>query len=628
MFGGNLATRKTLRAMMQTLSLHDPAMDISMHMGPASDATFSPASDFEEYRDSEWSTVFEVGMQVRRKARLTLAKMAKEGTVGPAQVSNVWISHYNVDRLARIRKRELRMTAPQHDGRRIDQVYDRHRPTTPFRRRRAINPHTNEEEQPARYEEVVGETMSKEEYANYRRGYETKLIMEENRRRVQRGEEELDEFPMHDLRVDAICPLEKIAQRVDYGAKDMLDYYYEVSAGNLYILRVDVVANYDPSSSSSSSSPSSSIAGVVRPREEGGGGGDDDGDDTSSSKRQQQSATPFQSSIPTSPVPVPVGGDWRTSGDDDGKEVEEAARVDLEQNYFVLPMPDRHADGLYHSVAILLSLQNETQSSSSVPSSMVPPSFLSPYKLRTEAMKWMLAKDGPGFKLVREKVTNDNVPMFVRFLLGQRLSDADEMSSQRLLNYDLGMVRARITMMYDRQKERKPPFTQWSGDPTEQSPNAESSLLSEYCTSQRNAHNWPTMFDVHALANALKRTIHLYYNSGDVEQKTGGGVVSQWQDWQLYPPKVIDGTGIAGSRNVGVVAAEPIRLLWSADQTMRFRPIVPKGVLESDDAYVNRRDTLRDRTLLSSRDDRREWLFSNVSTCYYSTDVWEQRYNA
>lgn len=138
-------------------------------------------------------------------------------------------------------------------------------------------------------------------------------------------------------------------------------------------------------------------------------------------------------------------------------------------------------------------------------------------------------------------------------------------------------------------------------------------LIEAYAESQSQPSSWPTLYDVEALSFALpeQAQIHLYKNSGNTEPgSSSNGKPKFVQDWNKTEPIII---------GPETSSAEPYRLLWSADRTMRFRPLVPIAKLQKANELASD-PTIVDAKIRPGQDHRyREHLRPG----YYDVDPWE-----
>jgi hypothetical protein len=188
----------------------------------------------------------------------------------------------------------------------------------------------------------------------------------------------------------------------------------------------------------------------------------------------------------------------------------------------------------------------------------------------------------------------------------------NDASYEKYHQYSLGMRRAKILMDKRRTEQEMQPFN-FPVNSVDEIPPLDmkrQSLIEAYSESQAQPSSWPTLYDVEALSFALpeQAQIHLYKNSGKTEPGPSGDKVVQ--DWNQTEPFII------GPKTS---SAEPYRLLWSADRTMRFRPLVPVAKFkQAMDLASN--PTTGDSTIKPREDHRYQ---SSLRDGYYNIDPWE-----
>lgn len=145
------------------------------------------------------------------------------------------------------------------------------------------------------------------------------------------------------------------------------------------------------------------------------------------------------------------------------------------------------------------------------------------------------------------------------------------------------------------------------------------SLLTQYANFQLKTTSWPTMYDVEALAHALNIDIHLYYTAGD-----------QYDSWK----KIVNPLRFGPFVDQPSFSKTPLKLLWSGDHQMHFRPLISKGIDQSSPAFRQAESTRNnyEQTQVSTvsaklpftRDDRD---VTALDPNYYARMPWSGEYD-
>ena len=621
--------------------------------------------------DATYLYITSAALRTRRDAENLLKKQEEESgqKMTGGNLVKFWVEAYAQDR-----KRRSEIQKKGMDKMESNLVYDKFRPSTPPRRERKKDPNTGSDVLPYQLVDVEPRTeLNDAEYANFRRGYEVQIVRMENRRRslLQKESQKrpMTDVAMHSKKVDALKPGNEWKEKLDF--ENHLDYYHEVIPSDLYVLRVDVDANYptdedvDVVSMFGSDSDNESDLDFndllrkgaemedqrerekqeVRERRAAMNSVDNDSDNDSNSdfddmlregaEMEKQRERQMQEERD------------RLQDEERQQQQREERRQDarrqvlinenrgmpmmgdtLNDSHKVVPLPDKRADSLYASISILRTLRGN-----SVPllnDGMIGAEALPMEdRLRLIAVNWMNDSSAKDDSTTRQHqlFIGSATSQFVNFLQSKKLKALDQVYGPKLHDYMYGMPRAKLQLeLYRRQLPLKlGEFTSWSTNPYMKALGEPDSLMSQFCNSQAKQNAWPTLYEVEALAWALpeQADIHLYFNDNEW-QNDDNGKGSYVQDWNKNPNVIKLGPNALVTQPRATAPPDPYRLLWSADHHMKFRPLVFTNGNESTPEYDKAVDLAK--KLIDPRRDDTVGL-GGLTLSYYRYSTWNGNHN-
>lgn len=490
------------------------------------------------------------------------------------EYSKFWIARYAKDRVAQKDKDRIRDVT--------DKGWNNLRSKTPPPRKRV-------ERSDGTHEYVVDEgrlrtkgtatdtsTLNDAEYANWRRGEEARIrrgwnITESQRRNPMA-------IPPASKSVDHMSPL---APERMFNYHTRQDLYYEVSAYSLYVLRVDVPGNWPDKNAQQRAAETerARVAEVARAAQEAADLAAREAQeavDRAAREAADKAEAERQAKLTADAVALKeqmaaavaaaraeyVG----TPPSDDG--------MVLNDGFEVVPLHDTFASVFYQSICLLRHHYGRKPIEGGRKPHQID-------VLRETAMRW---------------INSTNVADYGNARRAEMLYSDETTFKQRLRGelqdeYGCGMLRAFEMLNKWRQRSKKwAAFTDWDmplrGLPPPANANEQEmvafisqGLLYSYFNSQNAYNRWPTMLDVEALAWSLPERVPIWlYMNNQVESPPGS---DSWEfprdaqgrvvpNWNAYEPQVVIGPPLQPGE-------EPYRLLWSGDDTMRFRPLIPRG---------------------------------------------------
>lgn len=451
------------------------------------------------------------------------------------------------------------------------------------------------------------------DYLIARRAYEYKAIVEYQIAEARRNNKPVD---ANKKRVNLMKWPDPTPGRTDYEA--MPDIYYEIEKGRLYMLNYRNPANFP------------NLVDVERARQKAQKEAEDKAAADAAAKaaakiaQQEREAQEAEAKKLKEQQDAQAEEERRVQAKRDAYVGEPQSGNQLNQSHVVIPIPDKHADGFYKSMCLLRALRNDPplESYGTLKETEKPlwDAMRPVRKLRFNALKWLYRYGDDSShrnELLRGTDTfkeslNPNTP------------------TPTNTPYSLGMSRATAQMnewRRTRKADRAGPFEDWetpidgpegaiarNATSTEREAVRGPALIGQYYKSQLSPFAWPTLYDVDALAHVLDAPIYLYANS---EQP---GMDERKQDWMFaLEPRLKLGPETSSKA--------PYRLLWSADRTMRFRPLVYKGDNPDNSVALGAAKILADGTcsddpakVPTSRNDR----VSKLLPADYYTAVPEQ----
>ena len=585
------AESEALRRMMTSMSVGAP---------------FDPFSTTAEGDDdnmtyADWHGKLKNALKVRIDVD---EELQKRKFVNRSTQKSEWIKFYHIDREKRRterseREKSIRQRMPNVPE--YSSEYDLLRPSTPVLPSNVDSPtdvlkdeYMQPDDPRLNKEGTKPREMRREEYANFRRRYEMRLALEDQKRRLKLKEPPTSEY-------DVLLQIKEVAgkkfDRIGYnhenvlssaGADELLQSNYMPIEGHpdAYALRVDEDSNFENMKSTPPPQPPPQRSPTPPPATDDVEMGDDDDEEED-----------FD--------PDDLFGD-----EEEGDQVEEdsfgffqVSKKD-ERKFTVIKASFDNPSEFYNCIYVLKCFRTP-------PGASIDQRY-HPKHLRNLAMGWLRTQGDKRDEMLNAKVKDDATSLFSRFLASQAVTanaEFDETSgSSSYRDYDLGMVRARVHMNYMRKKhEALPPVdlatVPFPTTPLDGQAGQQKTLIDEYCLSQARQTAWATLYDVTALAFHLNICIHLYYNSGEYETDENGARRLK-DDWRTYDPDVI------GPESAQDKEELTYRLLWSADHQMRFSPIV-------EETQTSARSSCRSLMRQKTR-DKLKWLVVNaLGEAYY-----------
>lgn len=480
-----------------------------------------------------------------------------------------------------------------------------------------------------RWEYIPGTEVDDNEYANWRRGHEQRFIRQEEIRKKRKIN---PYYQWTGPLVDRVSPAEPANAGKSWHRFEKMDLYYYVNVMDGCVLRLDKPENF----------PDPRIAEAARVR--------------TMEELEAKMEAERQAQLEAAKAVAEAEATAKREADE-----AETARLKQVKDQYVgraregnilydshapLALPNNSSDSLYLSIAVLRTLRAEgpPPAPSSAGDSVQWEGLVPLMKYRRTALEWLnygvtpgqtRGPPTPGADLIDPAIKRtlilDTNDQFKRFLRGEDAVEGFDYRVGTKANYSLGMRRA--MRMLNKWRAGQPrawqEFSAWDG-PIEGPPaplnaslservaHAKAQLLGGYVQAQALARAWPTLYDAEALAWQLQTPIYLYSNSGAASIESGAFV----QDWN---------TEVGFLTTLGPVSsvAEPYRLLWSGDQTMRFRPLVDrKESIETSllpTAERAAQSPAAKGLLEAVRDDR---LKTDIRAGYYASDVWNGLHQA
>jgi len=558
---------------------------------------------------SAYDRTYQMGLQA-----YNTGKMDPGSKSSGEELTKFWINHYDKDR----RKRRLVRDTQDEAARAF---YDEVRPDTPLRERPVANSKGLLD-------------LSREEYVNFRRGYEASVVRFINAIKAKPGAL----FPIHPSKmVDRLKPGKRWANPVfPDDLKAHPEVYHEVFPDNLYILRVDVPSNY-PSveqlkteDDAYDAEVSQMIIDEVDEEDDGIPSGEFLGNDgNEGSEGSEDDSDDLRDDIPDGIDETSAG--YKEKEREEREEEErnfQLARKEylgvaqnglvLNDSHLVLPLYPNHAESFYTSMSILM--QERGKSVDSPDGSSKSPTASN---LREEAMRWF-SRTNPDPIERQYKLITATDATFVSYLQGFVPRGASTMQ----MDYTFGMPRTMAMINNDR-KNQTPSlseFTSWSTSVYQVAPNESRSLMTQYADFQARTTSWPTMYDVEALAFAIDSEIHLYFTSGNQGSEPSTFAL----DWN----KIKNPIRLGPLANAATPVRDPYRLLWSGNHQMHFRPLISKGINQSFDTFAPaqrlRNQYATNRCITVSIDhplNRNDRDSKGLHPQYYEDNVWNGEYD-
>ena len=594
---------------------------------PGSSNTFSQASDSERYL--RMHAEFELR---RMKERVNTGLQFYESyerlisnsgdSISGITAVKYWRNNYKQDRRFRNYHNEQKKTNPSVQVP-TGQYYDKYRPPTPGKRRQKKNV-LGENVQPAEFEEILPrQEMDDDEYMNYRRGYEMELMVEldlqEEKAGIERSERSSNFFSRQ---VDRQNPWPKYRDRYDYD--NMLNIYYKVR-DDMYILRLDNPQNFP--TPREVRKEEERLEKIERDRKEAAEAAAREAEAREAEAREaaarEEAARAAKEAEEEEDDSYLDAINMFGSDDEDDEDVTTAMNsmdgLIINTSHAAIALPNKHADGFYRSIAIIRRLRG-TEETNPIVSEQTLYKDRTPLVLRRRAIYWLLNRNNAqrnNFLNATARLKS-KPPIFRMFLLDRKQMSPKDPNYEKYTPYQLGMFRAKTIMDKRREDAGYQPFNFTVNTVDEKPPTdvKKQSLIEAYAESQAQPSSWPTLYDVEALSFALpeKAQIHLYKNSGNTEPgSSSNGKPKFVQDWNKTQPIII---------GPETSSAEPYRLLWSADRTMRFRPLVPIAKLQTANELAFD-PTIVDAEIRPSQDHRYQ---EHLREGYYDVDPWEGRH--
>lgn len=515
-----------------------------------------------------------------------------------------WVGVYRIDR--KRRSEAKKMSNPLEDF-----FYDDLRPDTPLRTRASGSQSSQQGEEGDKEgdKEDTG-LLTDEEYANFRRGYEASLVRYVNvvrkNTKLSRPKGPVSQFTLHPSgMVDKLRPGKRWENtRIPEDLEAQPDYYHVVFPNQLYILRVDQPENYPTQEEIELDNQKYELEMRESAAEDG-----ESGDEGADGSEGDEGDDEMYDDALDDALELETGADSDLNSSEEARERqrieylgEPQVGLVLNDSHLVLPLQSNHAESLYTSIAILMHERGDAKTAAD---------------LRKAAIDWLSKPDpAPGSRQL--ELINSPTSTFRSYLNG--LIPAGTPGRQR--DFTFGMPRTmRMINAYRRTMPQysNSDFKSWTTSAYDTTPGFESeSLLTQYANFQRKTRSWPTMYDVEALAHALNIDIHLYYTSGD-----------RYDSWK----KIVNPLRFGPFVNQPS-ARTPLKLLWSGDHQMHFRPLISKGIDQSSPAFRQAESTRNDyeRSQVSTvsadlpftRDDRDG---TALEPNYYARIPWNGEYD-
>lgn len=512
-----------------------------------------------------------------------------------------WIAMYRLDRTRRSQAKL--MSNPLEDP-----FYDDLRPDTPLRTRASGSQSSQQGEEGDKEgdKEDTG-LLTDKEYANFRRGYEASLVRYVNvvrkNTKLSRPKGPVSQFTLHPSgMVDKLRPGKRWENtRIPEDLEAQSDYYHVVFPNQLYILRVDQPENYP--TQEEIELDNQAYEREMRPIAAEDGESGDEGDEGDEGADGSDGDDEMYDDALDDALELETGADSDPNSSEEARERQRIKYLGdpqvglvLNDSHIVLPLQPYHAESLYTSIAILMHERGDAKTAAD---------------LRKAAIDWLSRPDpAPGSRQI--ELIDLPTSTFRSYLNG--LIPAGTPERQR--DFTFGMPRTMRMINANRNSE----FKSWTTSAYKITLGSETeSLLTQYANFQLKTTSWPTMYDVEALAHALNIDIHLYYTAGD-----------QYDSWK----KIVNPLRFGPFVDQPSFSKTPLKLLWSGDHQMHFRPLISKGIDQSSPAFRQAESTRNnyEQTQVSTvsaklpftRDDRD---VTALDPNYYARMPWSGEYD-
>lgn len=508
-------------------------------------------------------------LRVRRQGEAMLKTAWEAGQpVRGQEYQLLWTRLYTDDRRKRKQARATGQTSSDE--------YDYRRTKTPPRRVRVdLGNGANH------WHSMANEQMNDEEYVNYRRGYEMEILRLERRRMDQRGKKwpwlasgkQLDRVIYGSESEEPVLWASPTPGKYEF--EKFPGIYYEITSSSSYILDIRNAASFELSANEVANNQKDArsisklaladafaaeeaerVAAVARAEAQA----------AQKAERAAAEKEAIRVAAQAAQEAAKLAEKQREAAlQEEEFNNNEIARVTntlvaktaldatlqhgdfLHGSHVVIPLYDYHADCFYRSMALLY-----TKRKGHIPNLVET--------MRTNAMIWIrfppksprfLSKwNGPRHKQLF------NGGYFKKMLYDSSNPDSILVPGPGIDSlYTLGIRRVGLQIM-----DAKGPGKDLSNEKNIYLPNG---FMAIYTNVQNTKSSWATLYEVEAIAWQLNTPIYLYANSPLARPN----LLSQ--DWNSLEPRLKIGPPATADN-------PPYRLLWSADDNMRFRPLVDR----------------------------------------------------